>query len=75
MDRIREAWDNDTLLSMASAFCVGLSLGVIATVFFIQAHWMPVPLGIALLLLCSGTGLLGRAERVRAARWQRREWR
>ena len=75
MDRLREAWNNDAMLSMASAFCVGLGIGVFTHALFTRGPWIAAPLGVTLALFCIGVGLLGRAERVRAARWQRREWR
>lgn len=75
MDQLREAWSNDVLLSMCSAFCVGLGIGVFLLALVVSGAWMFAPLFSSLALLGAGTFLLGRAERVRAERWQRREWR
>ena len=75
MEQLREAWNNDTLLSMASAFCAGFALGILFVGFFVPLSVMVVAMIGALILLAGGVSLLGRAERVRRARWQRREWR
>lgn len=76
MDRLREAWRNDVLISMLSSFCVGLGMGVSLLVFFVpRGPWMIAPLGASMTLLWCGIGLLARADRLRYARWERREWR
>lgn len=68
---IKEARQNDTLLSMASSFCVGLGIGISTLTFFVQAPWIWAPLGATLVLFTLAVWLLGRAEDVRTARWQR----
>lgn len=75
MEQLREAWNNDTLLSMASSFCVGFALGILFVGFFVPLSVMFIAMIGALVFLGGGVSLLGRAERVRHARWQRREWR
>lgn len=74
MDRLRDAWHNDVMLSMLSAFCVGLGFGVSLLALFVP-RWAAAPLAICLALFWSGKTLLDRADRLRAARWERREWR
>lgn len=75
MERLREAWHNDVMLSMGSAFCVGLGAGVFACAFFLPVLWMLVPMTITLVLFFVGFGLLSRADRLRQDRWQRQDWR
>ncbi len=75
MDRLREAWRNDVMLSMASSFCVGLGAGICMLALAVPHPWAFAPMGVALMLFWSGMMLLDRAGRVRAERWQRREWR
>ena len=75
MDRLREAWNNDVLLSMGSSFCVGLGVGVCTWIFFVQGRWVVLPLGFTSALFWVGMSLLSRADRLRHARWQRRDWR
>ncbi len=76
MDRLREAWHNDLMLSMLSSFCLGLGLGVSLLALSLHGPFCIVfTFGVSLALIWSGGGLLSRADRLRAARWERREWR
>lgn len=73
---MKEAWwQNDILLAMGSSFCNGLGLGIYALSLFVSHEWVLVPLVVCIALFSAGMLLLKRAEKLRIARWERREWR